>query len=170
MATWLFKTEPEVFSFDDLVAAGARGTGWDGVRNYQARNFLRDVVAVGDRVLVYHSNADPPSIAGIAEVTRAGHPDPTAFDPSHAHYDPKSDRSAPTWYQVRIRAVSRVEPPIGLPELRGIAALRAMELLRRGSRLSIQPVRDAEWTAIAEYAGERIRQLRSGKKPARRPR
>ncbi|GIW86916.1 MAG: EVE domain-containing protein [Isosphaeraceae bacterium] len=156
MAFWLFKTEPDVFSFDDLVSAPRRSTGWDGVRNYQARNFLRDQVRVGDQVFIYHSNAEPPAIAGIAEVTRAGHPDPTAFDPESKHFDPKSDRSAPTWYQVTVRAVSRFTPPIGLPELRGIPSLKGMELLRRGSRLSVQPVRDSEWTTIVDTFADRI--------------
>ena len=92
MAYWLFKSEPTAYSFADLMAEPDRTTGWDGVRNYQARNFLRDQIQVGDGVLFYHSSADPPCIAGIAEVVRAGHPDPTAFDPKDQHYDPKSDR------------------------------------------------------------------------------
>jgi predicted RNA-binding protein with PUA-like domain len=157
MRYWLFKSEPGEFSFDDLVAAPARSTGWDGVRNYQARNFLRDEVKVGDGVLYYHSGVDMPAIAGIAEVTRAGHPDPTAFEAGHAHFDPKSDRAAPKWFRVTIRAVSRVEPAIGLDELRGVAALSGMELLRRGSRLSIQPVHEREWAAIVELAGGRVK-------------
>ena len=98
MAYWLFKSEPNCFAFADLLAAPDRTTGWDGVRNFQARNFLRDEIKVGDGVLFYHSSADPPAIAGIAEVVRAGHPDPTAFDPKADHYDPKSDPANPTWY------------------------------------------------------------------------
>ena len=111
MAYWLFKSEPEAFSFADLLAEPDRTTGWDGVRNYQARNFLRDAIKVGDGVLFYHSSAEPPCIAGIAEVVRAGHPDPTAFDPKSNHYDPKSDRPTPTWYQVSIRAVKSDRSP-----------------------------------------------------------
>src|SRR3954447_5922606 len=118
MAYWLFKSEANCYSFADLVAEPDRTTGWDGVRNYQARNMLRDQVQVGDLVLFYHSNADPPAIAGIAEVVRAGHPDPTAFDPMAQHHDPKSDPSNPTWYQVEIRAVRAIDPPLGLPQLR----------------------------------------------------
>ncbi len=121
MAYWLFKSEPESFSFADLLAAEGQTTGWDGVRNYQARNFLRDQVKPGDGVLFYHSNANPPAIAGEAEVVEAGQPDPTAFDPEDSHFDPKSRPDQPTWFQVTIRAVRPFEPPIGLPTLRGVA-------------------------------------------------
>ncbi len=113
MAYWLFKTEPTSYSFADLMAEPDRTTGWDGVRNYQARNLLRDHVQVGDGVLFYHSSADPPCIAGIAEVVRAAHPDPTAFDRQAGHYDPKSDPSNPTWYQVSIKGVRAIDPPLG---------------------------------------------------------
>lgn len=152
MAYWLFKSEPNCFSFADLQAAPKKTTGWDGVRNYQARNMLRDEVQVGDLVLFYHSSAEPPAIAGIAEVVRAGHPDPTAFDSRADHYDPKSDQSNPTWYQVAIRAVRPIDPPLGLPVLRAVKALAGMELLRKGSRLSIQRVTAGEWEAIQELA------------------
>jgi predicted RNA-binding protein with PUA-like domain len=148
MAYWLFKSEPETYSFSSLLAEPDRTTGWDGVRNYQARNFLRDTIQVGDEVLFYHSNGDPPSIAGIAEVVRAGHPDPTALDPRSSHYDPKSDPAHPTWYQVSIKAKKAINPPLGLPRLRDVPELAGMELLRKGSRLSIQPVTESEWTAI----------------------
>lgn len=148
MAYWLFKSEPDCFSFDDLCAAPGRTTGWDGVRNFQARNMLRDQIRVGDGVIYYHSGGNPPSIAGLAEVVEAGHPDPTAFDPSSDKYDPKSRPEAPTWYQVAIRAVRPVSPPIGLAELRGVAGLEGMELLRKGSRLSVQPVTAAEWEVV----------------------
>ena len=155
MAYWLFKSEPNVYSFGNLMSEPDRTTGWDGVRNYQARNFLRDRVQVGDRVFFYHSNADPPCIAGIAEVVRAGHPDPTAFDSQSDHHDPKSDPDNPTWYQVAIRAVRAIDPPIGLRELGELPELAGMELLRKGSRLSVQPVTEAEWNAI--LAMERAR-------------
>jgi predicted RNA-binding protein with PUA-like domain len=148
MAYWLFKSEPKVYSFQDLLAEPDQTTGWDGVRNYQARNFLRDQVHVGDGVLFYHSNADPPCVAGIAEVVREGHPDPTAFDPKSEHHDPKSNPENPTWYQVSIKAIRGIEPPIGLPELSGIPELVGMELLRKGSQLSVQPVTKGEWDAI----------------------
>jgi predicted RNA-binding protein with PUA-like domain len=152
MAYWLFKSEPNCYSFADLLAAPDRTTGWDGVRNYQARNFLRDQVRVGDGVLFYHSNADPPGIAGLAEVVGAAHPDPTAFDPEAEHYDPRSTPEAPTWFQIAIRAVRAIDPPLGLPQLRTVSALTKMELLRKGSRLSIQPVTPAEWDAIVALA------------------
>jgi predicted RNA-binding protein with PUA-like domain len=148
MAYWLFKSEPTVYSFQDLLAEPEQTSGWDGVRNYQARNFLRDQVKVGDGVLFYHSSADPPCIAGLAEVVQEGHPDPTAFDPKSDHYDPKSDPDKPTWYQVSIKAVRAIEPPLGLPELSGIPELAGMELLRKGSRLSVQPVTKTEWVTI----------------------
>jgi predicted RNA-binding protein with PUA-like domain len=122
------------------------------VRNYQARNLLRDQVKVGDGVLFYHSSAEPPCIAGIAEVVAAGHPDPTAFDKKADHYDPKSSPADPTWYQVSIRAVRAIEPPLGLPFLSGVPALASMELLRKGNRLSIQPVTPAQWKTILSLA------------------
>jgi predicted RNA-binding protein with PUA-like domain len=148
MAYWLFKTEPTAYSFADLMAEPDRTTGWDGVRNYQARNLLRDQIKVGDGVLFYHSSADPPCIAGIAEVVRAAHPDPTAFDPKAEHYDPKSDPTTPTWYQVSIKAVRAIEPPLGLPFLTSVDELAGMELLRKGSRLSVQPVTERQWKVI----------------------
>lgn len=153
MAYWLFKSEAECFSFVDLMACPGRTTGWDGVRNFQARNFLRDDVKVGDGVLFYHSNADPAAIAGIAEVVAEAHPDPTAFDPSEDHYDPKSRTDTPTWVQVAIRGVRAFDPLIGLPSLREVPELAGMELLRKGSRLSIQPVRPHEWDVILKIAG-----------------
>ena len=152
MAYWLFKSEPKAYSFADLLAEPDRTTGWDGVRNYQARNFLRDQVQVGDGVLFYHSSAEPPAIVGIAEVVRAGHPDPTAFDPKADHYDPKSDRANPTWYQVSIRAVRAIDPPLDLPSLSRVPELAGMELLRKGSRLSVQRVTQGQWETILALA------------------
>jgi predicted RNA-binding protein with PUA-like domain len=160
MAYWLFKSEPEVFSFDHLLAEMDQTTGWDGVRNYQARNFLRDALQVGDGVLFYHSSADPPCIAGIAKVVRAGHPDPTALDPKSDHHDPKSDPENPTWYQVSIKAVKAIDPPIELPRLREIPGLAGMELLRKGSRLSVQPVTEGQWEAIMALARGRTKRKR----------
>jgi predicted RNA-binding protein with PUA-like domain len=152
MAYWLFKSEPTAYSFSDLMAEPDGTTGWDGVRNFQARNYLRDDVQVGDGVLFYHSSTEPPCIVGIAEVVRAGHPDPTAFNPKADHYDPKSDPANPTWYQVSIKAVKPVEPPLGLPFLHCVPALAGMELLRKGSRLSVFPVTAAEWKTILSLA------------------
>jgi predicted RNA-binding protein with PUA-like domain len=153
MSYWLFKSEPNCFSYADLEKAPNQTTGWDGVRNFQARNFLRDQIQVGDGVLYYHSSAEPPSIAGIAEVVAPAHPDPTQFDPKADHFDPKSSKSDPTWFQVSIRAVRAISPPLELPKLREIPELKGMELLRKGSRLSIQPVTEGEWKAVLELAG-----------------
>lgn len=152
MAYRLFKSEPDCFSFAGLLACPNRTTGWDGVRNDQSRNFLRDAIRVGDGVLFDHSNGNPPAIAGLAEVVQAGHPDPTAFDPDAEHPDSKSDPANPTWYQVSLHAVRPINPPSTLPSLRAVPELAGMELLRKGSRLSIQPVSDAEWAAIVALA------------------
>jgi predicted RNA-binding protein with PUA-like domain len=153
MAYWLFKSEPNCFAFADLEASPDRTSCWDGVRNFQARNMLRDDVKRGDLVLFYHSSVEPPAVAGVAEVVREGHPDPTAFDPDADHYDPKSDPAKPVWYQVSIRAVRPIDPPIPLPKLREVKGLDGMELLRKGSRLSVQPVKPTEWAAIMKLAG-----------------
>lgn len=150
---WLFKTEPDVFSFDDLMRAPARTTCWDGVRNFQVRNFMRDHMRVGDLVFIYHSNAEPPAVAGIATVASAAYPDHTAFDPNDVHYDPKSDRSAPTWLMVDVQGV-RAVGPVTLPTMRGTAALATMELLQLGSRLSITPLTPEEWAGVMRLAGE----------------
>jgi predicted RNA-binding protein with PUA-like domain len=152
MLYWLFKSEPSAYSFADLMAEPDRTTGWDGVRNYQARNYLRDQIQPGDGVLFYHSSADPPCIAGIAEIVRAGHPDPTAFDRNAGHYDPKSNPSNPTWYQVSIKGVRAIDPPLGLSLLSSVPELAGMELLRKGSRLSVQPVTEREWKTVLSLA------------------
>jgi predicted RNA-binding protein with PUA-like domain len=152
MAYWLFKSEPSSYSFADLMAEPARTTGWDGVRNFQARNFLRDQIKKGDGVLFYHSSAEPTCIAGFAKVVRDGHPDPTAFDSNDHHYDPKSDPANPTWYQVSIKGVRAIDPPLELSQLNKVAELAGMELLRKGSRLSVQPVTEQQWKAIVAMA------------------
>jgi predicted RNA-binding protein with PUA-like domain len=145
---WLLKSEPESFSIEDLERAPRKTTYWDGVRNYQARNFLRDSIKVGDLVFFYHSNADPPGIVGIAEVVKEGYPDHTAFDPNDHHFDPKSDKKNPTWYMIDIKHVKTFSRVLGLEELRTVPALRDMILLQKGSRLSVQPVTEKEWLAI----------------------
>jgi len=149
---WLMKSEPSAYSIDDLVRD--KTTYWDGVRNYQARNFLRDKIKKGDLVLFYHSNAEPSGIAGIAEVVREGYPDPSAFDPKDRHYDPASTREKPTWYVVDIRFVRKFDVLIPLETLRKITALRKMSLLQRGQRLSVQPVTESEWKIINDLAKE----------------
>jgi predicted RNA-binding protein with PUA-like domain len=145
---WLVKSEPETFSWDDLWDAPRRTSGWDGVRNYQARNILRDEMKVGDGVLFYHSSTGSPAVVGLAEVARAGYPDRTAFDRDSDHYDAKSDPRSPTWYQVDIRAVEPLARPVELAELRRTPGLEKMMLLKKGSRLSVQPVSADEWRII----------------------
>ena len=142
---WLMKTEPDCFSIDDL--AREKTTSWEGVRNYQARNFMRDM-GVGDGVLFYHSNVDPPAVVGTAIVIRAAYPDHTAFDPSDKHYDPSSTPNTPRWEMVDIRIKRKFKRQVSLGELREQPLLKSMELLRRGSRLSVQPVRLQEWRII----------------------
>ncbi|MBE0643657.1 MAG: EVE domain-containing protein [Bacteroidetes bacterium] len=147
---WLFKTEPESYGIADLKRDTA--TFWDGVRNYQARNFLRDAIKTGDGVLFYHSNASPPAIVGVARVTRDGYPDHTQFEQGHRKFDPKASEDNPRWYMVDIAFETEFPRALPLDELRGIEALEGMELLRTGSRLSIQPVRKAEWDTILRLA------------------
>ena len=153
MSYWLIKSEPDVFSFADLQAAPKKTTHWDGVRNYQARNTLRDEMKQGDRCFYYHSNAEPSGIAGICEVVREGYPDHTAFDKKDPHHDPKSKADAPTWYMVDVKAVKPFPRLIALGELREVAALKGMVLLQKGSRLSVQPVTKKEWETICAMAG-----------------
>jgi len=147
---WLVKSEPNCFSFDDLLHSPDRTTSWDGVRNYQARNFMRDDMKRGDRVFFYHSGAEPPAIVGVAEVVRESYPDPTAFDPKEQHFDPKSSDESPTWMMVDIRAVEALSRPLALADLRGVPGLEKMALLQKGSRLSVQPVSAAEWDIVYE--------------------
>ncbi|MGA0920080.1 MAG: EVE domain-containing protein [Gemmatimonadaceae bacterium] len=153
MRYWLIKSEPDVFSFADLQAAPKKTTPWDGVRNYQARNTLRDEMKKGDRCFYYHSNAEPSGIAGICEVVREGYPDPTAFDTKDPHFDPKSKPDAPTWFMVDVKAVKAFPRLISLAELRAVRALQGMVLLQKGSRLSVQPVTKQEWATICARAG-----------------
>ncbi len=139
---WLVKTEPDVFGFDDLWAAPNRTTLWDGVRNYQARNFLRDEMRPGDAVLVYHSNANPAGAAGLAEVAGAAVPDPSQFDPASAYHDPGSPADAPRWWSVPVRATAPLPRLVALSELRADPVLAELDLvlLRRGNRLSVMPL------------------------------
>ncbi len=148
MAYWLMKSEPDVFSIEDLANRPQQTEPWDGVRNYQARNMMRDEMAEGDGVLFYHSNAKPPGIAGIAEIVRTGYPDPTAFDPASKYFDPKSDPNNPRWYLVDVRFVRQFRRLIPLDELRQVAGLEGMALLQKGSRLSVMPVSAEEWSII----------------------
>lgn len=152
---WLFKTEPEVYSISDLANAPDQTTFWDGVRNYQARNLLRDEVRVGNGVLFYHSGTPPLAIVGTAEVVRAGYPAPTALDPASPHYDAKSTPDDPRWYMVDLRLVETFDPPVTREMLRNDPETAEMMVLRRGARLSIQPVTEREWRAVHRLAGRK---------------
>ena len=152
MQHWLLKSEPNCFSIDDLAAEKNKTTCWDGVRNYQARNFMRDDMKVGDTVFFYHSNAKPPGIAGVARVVNAGYPDFTAFDPSNKHFDPKSKQESPTWMMVDIKLVQKFKRLIPLEELKSIKSLAGMVLLQKGSRLSVQPVSKKHFEVILKLA------------------
>jgi predicted RNA-binding protein with PUA-like domain len=143
---WLFKCEPEAYSIDDLERDGS--TGWEGVRNYQARNLLRDEIRPGDEVLFYASNADPSGVSGLARVTRAGFPDPLQFEKGDEYFDPGSDPAAPRWFSVEIGFVARFPRIIPLAELKTTPGLEQMQLLRKGNRLSVQPVTREEFEIV----------------------
>ena len=151
---WLMKSEPDECSIDDLLAAKNKTVPWTGVRNYQARNFMRDQMQVGDGVLFYHSSCEVPGIAGIAEVASSAYPDATQFDRKSKYYDPAARREEPRWMHVDVRGVEKTRV-ITLPELREHAALADMVVLRRGNRLSITPVTPAEWRFITARLLER---------------
>ncbi|MDA1076235.1 MAG: EVE domain-containing protein [Proteobacteria bacterium] len=148
MANWLMKSEPSVFSIDDLKAKPKQTWYWDGVRNYQARNYMRDAMKKGDKVFFYHSSCPQPGIVGIARVAREAYPDHTAFDPQDPHYDAKSDPANPTWIMVDVKCVRKLKRTIGLDELKAEPALEDFVLLRRGNRLSIMPVSEAQWNVV----------------------
>ena len=150
---WLFKSEPDCYSLDDLKRDGK--TFWSGVRNYQARNFLRDSIKVGDGVLFYHSSCDPMAVVGTMEVVKAGYPDHTAFDPKDDHFDAKSDPSKPTWFMVDVKFKKAFAKPVTREELKAAKGLSKMVLLQQGSRLSIQPATAEEWRIVHEIAGNR---------------
>ncbi len=144
---WLFKSEPDVYSIDQLAAEKQQITRWDGIRNYQARNFLRDQVKVGDKVFFYHSRCKVPGIIGITEVVKAAYPDPAQFDPKHNYYDSKATLDKPRWYAVDVKLVEKFPDVIPLQLLKQQPPLENMVLLKQG-RLSIQPVAPEEWKFI----------------------
>ncbi len=150
MSYWLMKTEPSTFSIDDLAKAPKKTTGWDGVRNFQARNMLRDQMKKGDEAFLYYSSTDVPGIVGVMEITKEGYPDPTAFDRKHDHYDADSDPHDPRWFMVDVTLKERFPRIITLAELRAHASkeLAGMVLLRPGNRLSVMPVTAAHWKFI----------------------
>lgn len=151
MAYWLFKSEPDEFSIDDLAALGGRPEPWDGIRNYQARNLLRDRVAVGDEVLIYHSSCKTVGVAGTGRVVRAAYPDPAQFDPDSKYYDPKASEDAVRWYCVDVVFGEKFPEVLPLARLKAMPGLENMVLLRQG-RLSVQPVTASEWRQIIEAA------------------
>lgn len=148
---WLVKSEPDVFSFDDLLATPKRTTHWNGVRNFTARNFLRDGMKLGDRVFFYHSSAKPQAIVGVCEVVREGYGDSTALDSKHEAFDPKATKAEPIWYMVDLRAVERLARPVTLAEIKARKELAGMGLVRIG-RLSVTPVTEKEWEVIRSMA------------------
>lgn len=149
MKRWLMKSEPDVFSIDDLKRRGT--AGWDGVRNYQARNFMREM-RMGDQVFFYHSSCAVPGIAGVAEVVKEAYPDPSQFDRKSGYYEPRATPENPVWDQVDLKHVRSFEKFVSLDELRGLPQLKNMRLLQKGSRLSVQPVTETEWQAILKSA------------------
>ena len=148
MNYWLMKSEPEEFSIDNLKERPGKTEPWDGIRNYQARNMIRDDMKVGDLAFFYHSNCTEPGIVGIMEIASAAYPDPTAFNPREKHYDPKSKKESPTWYLVDVRYKRKLKRTISLAELKQCPPLREMRLLQRGNRLSIMPLTRKEWDYI----------------------
>ena len=151
---WLLKSDAESFSFDDLWNLPDRTTHWDGVRNFQARNFLRDEMKKGDLAFFYHSGGSDPGVVGIVEVVREGYPDHTAFDPKDPHFDPDSKKESPTWSMVDIHAVQRFPRPVSLAEMRTKPELEGLPLLKKGNRLSVQKVGSTEWNAVVALSKE----------------
>ena len=152
MATryWLMKSEPNAYSIDDLVKD--KKTHWDGVRNYQARNFMRDDMKEGDKVLFYHSNAKPTAVVGVCEIVKEGYPDFTAFDPEDKHFDPKSKEDKPTWMMVDIKLIEKFVRPVTLEEIKENSKLQNMRLVQRGNRLSVMPAEKKEFDEIVRMS------------------
>lgn len=150
---WLMKTEPSTFSFEDLKKLKNATTSWEGVRNYQARNLLRDKIKVGDGVLFYHSNIAKPAIMGLARVVREGYPDETALDPGCEYYDPRASREKPIWYMVDIQYAADLPTPLNRDDLKKHPVLSKMAVLKKGNRLSVQPVTKEEWEAVILLTG-----------------
>ncbi len=153
MNYWLMKSEPNAFSIDDLKKMPQQTEHWDGVRNYQARNMMRDAMKVGDQVFFYHSNCETPGIVGLMEVVREGYPDHTAFDPQGKYFDPKSNPEMPRWFMVDIKYLRHTRRVIPLSELKEQGALENMPLVRKGNRLSIMPVSQEEWDYLLRIEG-----------------
>ena len=154
---WLVKSEPSCFSIDDLAKAKNKTTHWDGVRNYQARNFMRDEMKIGDLVIYYHSNTEPPSAVGLCKVVKEAYPDFTAFDENEDHYDPKSDPQNPRWFMVDIKLIKKFDNPVSLAEIKENPKLQEMRLVQRGNRLSVMPIKKSELNEIIKMSGTKIK-------------
>ena len=153
MSCWLFKSEPDIFSIDHLAAEPDQRCRWDGIRNYQARNFMRDDMQEGDGVLFYHSRCTPPGVVGVAKVVRTAYPDATAWDPKSDYYDPKSSPENPRWQMVDIQYVADLPTPMDLATIKAHDVLSEMLVAQRGQRLSIQPVAPEHWKLLLKLAG-----------------
>lgn len=154
MKYWLMKSEPDAYSIDDLKAQPKQTDHWDGIRNYQARNFMRDQMKVGDQAFFYHSSCAEPGIVGVIKVARRAYPDFTAFDKKSKYYDPKSDPDNPRWFMIDVKFLRKLKRPIPLQELKAQPRLRNMRLLQRGNRLSILPIESKEWDYILKLEPE----------------
>ena len=155
MAYWLMKSEPNEFSFDDLKEEPDSTAHWDGVRNYQARNFMRNEMKKGDLVLFYHSNCDPPGVVGIAEVVKEAYPDHTAWDPKDKHFDPKTTKDNPVWFMVEVKWKKAFKRFVSLHELKETRELKDMKVVQRGQRLSVQPVTRKEFDKVCKMGSKR---------------
>jgi predicted RNA-binding protein with PUA-like domain len=150
---WLVKSEPDVFSIEDLKKSKNKTTSWDGVRNYQARNFLKNEMKVGDEVLFYHSNTEPPAVVGVCRVIKEGYADHTQFDPEDKHFFPSADPKNPIWYMVDVQFVKKLKKPVTLSEIKANRKLKNMKLVKRGNRLSVMPVHKEEFDEIIKMGG-----------------
>ncbi len=153
MKYWLIKSEPEVFSINDFAKSKNQTTYWDGVRNYQARNFIRDEMKLGDKVLFYHSNTEPTAVAGICEVAKEAYPDFTAFDVGNEHFDPKSKKDSPSWFMVDIKFIKKFGREVTLADIKANKKLQKMRLVQPGNRLSVMPVTKEEFEEIVKMGG-----------------
>jgi predicted RNA-binding protein with PUA-like domain len=151
---WLVKSEPDVFSIEDLKKSKNRTTCWDGVRNYQARNFLRDEMKKGDNVLFYYSNAEPNAVVGLCEVVKEGYADHTQFDPENKHFFPSADPQNPVWYMVDLKFVKEFKKPVTLQDIKENPKLKKMRLVQRGNRLSVMPVEKSEFDEITKMGSK----------------
>ena len=149
---WLIKSEPSEFSIDDLEKSKNQTTYWDGVRNYQARNFIRDEMKIGDKVLFYHSSTEPNAVVGVCKIVKEAYPDHTQFDSKHVHYDPKADKKNPTWFMVDIKLEEKFKKPITLEVIKTNLKLAKMRLVQRGNRLSVTPVAKNEFDEIIKMS------------------